>query len=137
MQQRLLNKRIFIVEDNLANRAITQMILERHGAKTAIECYGTDTLTKLQAFMPVDLILMDLMLPDGVSGFDVTDTIRQQGDFGHVPIVVLSAADPAETMPIAKAKQMAGFISKPIDFDTFPQQLQRILNGEEIWFDGD
>ncbi len=134
----LLNdKRIFIVEDNLANRAIEQMILERNGAKTAIERYGTTTIERLKAFAPVDIIIMDLMLPDGVSGFDVTDQIRQLPEFSQTPVVAVSAADPAESMPRAKAKGFSGFISKPIDFDRFPQQIARILGGEKLWYEGD
>lgn len=134
----LEGKRIFIVEDNLANRAIEQMILERNGAETAIERYGTDTIDKLQAFAPVDIIVMDLMLPNGVSGFDVADQIRREmPDLKAVPIVAVSASDPAESMPMARAKGFAGFISKPIDFDSFPQQIARLLDGEHIWFEGD
>ncbi len=134
----LLNdKRIFIVEDNLANRAIEQMILERNGAKTAIERYGTTTIERLKAFAPVDIIIMDLMLPDGMSGFDVTDQIREIPEFSQTPVVAVSASDPAESMPRAKAKGFSGFISKPIDFDRFPQQIARILSGEKLWYEGD
>ena len=135
--QILHNRRIFIVEDNLANRAIEQMILERHGAKTAIERYGTDTLEKLNKFVPVDLIVMDLMLPNGVSGFDVADQIWQHEAFKNVPMVIVSASDPAESMPLARARGFSGFISKPIDFDNFPIQISRIIKGEQIWFEGD
>lgn len=133
----LTDKRIFIVEDNLANRAIEQMILERNGAVTAIERFGMDTLDKLRAFAPVDLIIMDLMLPNGVSGFDVADEIRQDGRFVQTPIVAISASDPAEATPKARAKGFVGYISKPIDFDKFPKQIARLLAGEQIWFEGD
>lgn len=133
----LSDKRIFIVEDNLANRAIEQMILERNGAVTAIERYGTDTLEKLQAFAPVDLIIMDLMLPNGVSGFDVADEIRTHQAFQTTPIVAISASDPAEAMPKARAKGFVGYISKPINFDNFPKQIARLLEGDQIWFEGD
>lgn len=135
--QLLQGRRIFIVEDNLANRAIEQMMLERHGATIAIDRFGVDTLRRLQNFAPVDLIIMDLMLPDGVSGFDVTDEIRTLPAFHDVPVVVVSASDPAETLPKAKAKGFAGFISKPIDFDYFPHQIARIMNGEKLWHEGD
>jgi two-component system cell cycle response regulator DivK len=130
-------RRIFIVEDNLANRAIEQMLLERHGATTAIERYGRTTLDNLRAFAPVDMIIMDLMLPDGKTGFQVADEIRQFSEFDHVPIVAVTAADPAESMPVARHKGFAGFISKPFDFNDFPQQIARILNGEALWLDGD
>lgn len=133
----LENKRVFIVEDNLANRAIEQMILERNGAVTAIERYGTTTLERLKAFAPVDIIIMDLMLPNGVSGFDITDEIRTMPEFKQIPVVAVSATDPAEAMPKAMAKGFSGFISKPIDFDQFPAQIARILKGEKIWAEGD
>ncbi|MBK8022787.1 MAG: response regulator [Chloroflexi bacterium] len=133
----LKDKRIFIVEDNLANRAIEQMILERNGARTAIERYGKETIQRLQAFAPVDIIVMDLMLPDGVSGFDVADQVRSIPEFQQIPIVAVSASDPAESMPRARAKGFAGFISKPIDFDTFAPMIARILDGEKVWAEGD
>jgi len=138
MMSILQNKRIFIIEDNLANRTIEQMILERNGAKTAIERYGgSETIKNLKAFVPVDVIIMDLMLPEGVTGFDVADKIRTFSEFKHVPIVAVSAADPAESMPKVVAKGFAGFISKPIDFDLFPKQIARILDGEKILSEGD
>lgn len=133
----LEKKRIFIVEDNLANRAIEQLILERNGAITAIERYGTTTIQRLEHFAPVDIIVMDLMLPDGKSGFEVADEIRALPQFQMIPIVAVSASDPAESVPQARAKGFAGFISKPIDFDLFPQQISRILAGEKLWFEGD
>lgn len=134
----LQSKRIFIIEDNLANRTIEQMILERNGAKTAIERYGgSETIKNLKAFAPIDIIIMDLMLPEGVSGFDVADNIRKLPEFERVPIVAVSATDPAESMPKVVAKGFAGFISKPIDFDLFPKQIARILDGEKIWVEGD
>ncbi len=129
----LQDKRIFIVEDNPSNRAIEQVLLERNGAKTMFDRWGTETVERLEEFAPVDLIIMDLMLPDGVSGFDVSAQIRAMPQFANVPIVVISAVDPAEAVPVARAKGLAGFISKPIDFTQFPNQVARLIEGENIW----
>lgn len=126
-------KRIFIVEDNLANRAIEQLLLEKYGAEVAFERWGRDTLRRLQNFGAVDVIVMDLMLPGGVSGFDIADEIRALPEYIDVPIVAVSASDPAETLPIARAKGFAGFISKPVDFNQFPRQIARVINGEKVW----
>lgn len=133
MEQLLKSRRIFIVEDNLANRAITQMLLESHGAVTAIEAWGTTTLHRLREFGEVDLILLDIMLPNGMSGFDIAEEIRSQSAYSCVPIVALTATDPAETIPIAQACGFAGFISKPIDFDEFPMMVARAIAGEALW----
>jgi CheY-like chemotaxis protein len=129
----LKDKRIFIVEDNLSNRAITQMLLEQFGAKTAIDRWGVETLERLRAFMPVNLILMDLMLPGGITGYDVFDRIRAQAEFAAVPIVALSASDPSTAIPLTQERGFAGFISKPIDFHKFPKQILNVLDGEIVW----
>jgi CheY-like chemotaxis protein len=129
----LNNKRIFIVEDNLSNRAIAQMLLEAKGAKAAIERWGTDTVSRMRDFAPIDLVILDLMFPDGVSGYDIFDEIRRYSEFDQVPIIAVSAADPNTAIPLTQEKGFAGFIGKPLDFHQFPQQISQIIGGEEIW----
>jgi CheY-like chemotaxis protein len=129
----LSNKRIFIVEDNLANRAVMQMSLEYEGARTGIERWGIDALDRLKKFSPVDIILLDLMLPNNITGYDVYDQIRADPEFANTPIVAVSATDPAAAIPLTQQKGFQGFIRKPIDGDNFPKQILAILEGEAIW----
>jgi CheY-like chemotaxis protein len=129
----LKNKRVFIVEDNLANRKITQMLLEKHGAQVAFERWGRETCRLLEGFAPVDIILLDLMFPDNITGYDVYDAIRALPKFAEVPIVAVSASDSAVAIPMTRDKGFAGFIAKPIDFFMFPQQVAAMIRGEHIW----
>jgi len=130
----LQHKRIFIVEDNVANRAIQQLILEQHGAKTAIERWGVETVERLMAFRPVDVILLDLMFPNGITGYDIFDDIREHSEFAHIPIVAISASDPNDSIPKTKAHGFAGFIAKPINVVLFPQQILQVINKEPVWY---
>lgn len=130
----LLNKRIFIVEDDIINRAIEQILLEQHGAKTAIERWGTDTVERLRKFMPVDAIILDLMFPNGVTGYDVFDDIRSHAEFDGLPIVAVSASDPNSAIPLTKAKGFTGFICKPLNHALFVEQIVSIINHEPVWY---
>jgi CheY-like chemotaxis protein len=132
----LLNdKRVFIIEDNIDNRIITQVLLEQQGAQTAFERWGgADSIKRLHEFAPVDLIILDLMFPNQVTGYDVFDRIRREAAFEQVPIVAVSATDPITAIPLVRAKGFSGFISKPIDYDLFPRQLVRIMNCETVWY---
>ncbi len=132
----LNQKKIFIVEDDLINRAIIQLLLEKHGAKTAIERWGVDTLKRIHAFMPVDIILLDLMLPHNVSGFDIFDQIKADPNLSHIPVVAVSAMDPAIAIPEAQRRGMNGFIPKPVDYGWFPKQIASILEQESLWLTG-
>jgi CheY-like chemotaxis protein len=126
----LQGKRIFIVEDNVQNKTIMQLLLEMQGATIAIDRWGRDTLRRLQAFAPVDLILMDLMLPNNVTGYELFNLIRVLPEFASVPIIAVSAADPSESTVKTQAYGFAGFIAKPIEFEAFPQQIAQILARE-------
>lgn len=84
--------------------------------------------------MPIDLILLDLMFPNHISGYDIFDRIRENPTFAHIPIVAISAADPALEMSKARAKGFSGFIGKPINLLQFPQQIVQLLEGEQVWY---
>ncbi len=129
----LKNKRIVIVEDNAYNLAVMNTVLQLEGAKTAFERWGSTTIERLRSFSPVDLILLDLMFPGGVTGFQVFDKIRAHSEFAAIPIVAVSAMDPAIAIPQVRAHGFAGFIAKPIDIDQFPLQLAKLANHESLW----
>jgi CheY-like chemotaxis protein len=132
----LKDKRIFFVEDNVANKTILLMILEMAGATIGFDRSGSNALERLKLFAPVDLILLDLMLPGATTGFDLYSAVRTLPEFAEVPIIAVSASNPSEAIPRAKALGFAGYISKPIDQTVFPLQLQRILAGEHLWLNG-
>lgn len=132
----LKDKRIFIVEDNLENRVIMQIILTRQGAKLEFDRWGRDSVRRLKAFKPVDLIILDLMLGMGVTGYQIFDEIRAAPEFAGVPVVAVSASDPSQAIPMTKKKGFAGFIAKPVDDDLFPEQLAKIMNAGQVWSSG-
>lgn len=132
----LKGKSIFVVEDNLSNRIVFQMALERHGATVDFERHGRDTLKRLEIIAHIDAIILDLMLTGGLSGFDLCAAIRQMPRFDSVPVVAVSAMDASVAVPKARNAGFNGFISKPIDSRTFPQQISKLISGEEVWYAG-
>lgn len=134
---KLNGKFIFIVEDNAQNRIIYQMIMARNGARVVFDRWGRDTLRNMQKLTHVDLIILDLMLPNGWSGYEIYDQIREIPDYNTVPIVAVSASEPQAAIHKTREKGFAGFIAKPIDDDIFPDQLAQIMAGEHVWYAGD
>jgi CheY-like chemotaxis protein len=133
----LKDKRIFIVEDNIQNRVVFQMTLLRHGAIVDFERSGRDTISRLNTAAQQDLIILDLMLVDNISGLDLYDEIRQLPKHVDVPIIAVSAMDPALAIPKTRARGFAGFIAKPIDSHLFPKQIAALIAGEAVWHTGD
>jgi CheY-like chemotaxis protein len=129
-------KRIFVIEDDSSNLAIIRTILLRQGASVPFDVWGTGTVESMRRSLPIDLVLLDLALPKGVSGYDVYDQIRATPDLANVPVVVVTAADPGIEMNKARAKGITGFISKPIKYGAFAQSVAAVLEGKPVWEDG-
>lgn len=133
----LNNKRIFIIEDNLQNRIIFQVMLTKHGARALFEPWGNRAILQLKLLGHIDLIIMDLMLAGGISGYDIFDQIRAVPELAHIPILAVSAADPASAIAKAREKGFVGFIAKPIDDELFPKQIADVIGGERVWHAGE
>ncbi len=132
----LKGKHIFIVEDNPQNRVVFQMALIIQGARVDFERWGKDTLQILKGIGSVDLIVLDLMLHNGVSGYDIFDQIRAIERFQSIPIIAVSASDPSTALPETQRRGFSGFIAKPIDMELFAEQVVKVLAGEKVWYAG-
>ncbi len=129
----LKDKHILLLEDNPANMFVMAVLLQMEGAKTGSERWGASTIAQLRALQPIDLILLDLMFPNGVTGWDVFTEIRSYAEFAHVPIVAVSAMDAAIAIPKAQEMGFSGFIAKPLDYDRFPGHVLNALSHKPVW----
>ncbi len=128
----LKGKRIFIVEDSAGNLAIASVYLEGQGAIIKFERRGINVPEMIARHLPIDVILMDLMLPRNANGFEIADEIRQVPELKNIPIIVVSAADPDRAMPIARQKGLAGFVSKPLT-PQITYYVAEVLKGKQVW----
>jgi len=128
----LKGKRIFVTEDNAGNLAILSIYLETMGARIIIDRRGLRLVDSIRANLPIDVILLDLMLPNNVSGFDLFDQVHQAPDLAHIPVVAVSASDPDVAMPKARIKGFSGFISKPVP-PFVGKYVAEVLAGKSVW----
>lgn len=131
--EELKGKRILVVEDNVTNMAVFATTLKRLGALVIQDAWNSGTVDMLKKRLPIDLIILDLMLRRDASGYDLFDALQQDPELKDIPVVAVSSLDPETEIPKAQERGMAGFISKPININKFPQQLAQVLAGEKVW----
>lgn len=130
----LEHKTIFMVEDDALNSAIIRTILRQNGARVPYDHWGDKTLQRMTDYpFPIDLVILDLMLPGDVTGHDIFEEMKKHDELKHIPVVAVSAADPDVEIPRTRNMGFDGFISKPINRIEFPHQLTTILDGTQIW----
>ena len=132
----LQGRHILIVEDNTLNRVVYQITLGVQGAYLDFDRWGREAIDRLKRSHDWDLIILDLMLYHGISGFDIFQEIRSMPEYDHIPIIAVSASEAAVAMPKARELGFSGYISKPVDEVHFANQVARVIAGEEIWYDG-
>ncbi len=121
----LAGKSLLVVDDQVSNIFALTAILEQHGIHCTIANSGREALLLLERNNGVDLILMDIMMPE-MDGYMTMGNIRKMPSYQHVPIIALTA----KSMPEDRAKCIAAgandYITKPLD----SEQLLQLLN---IW----
>jgi len=80
----------------------------------------------------IDLILMDIRLPYE-DGYQALQKIRAHDRLSDTLVIAVTAEASEDQMRKAQDAGFDGFLGKPLDPDRFPDQIQRLLNGEEVW----
>jgi len=79
-----------------------------------------------------NLVLLDLHLPDK-DGYQIIKELQADARFAASRIVALTANVMSDDLDKVKKAGFHGFIGKPINAKAFGANLERILDGEEIW----
>ena len=122
-----MKKRILYVEDNANNMLLVRRILEGEG-HALLEAADGVSGWEAAVFARPDLVLMDLLLPGALNGFDLTRRIKQHPDLGHIPVVALTAWDDQEAETRAMTAGCDGFLRKPADIRQIRATLRQFLD---------
>ncbi len=133
----LTGKHVYLIEDDVSSLAVVTTILKHEGAQVSRNRWGGYSEKVVNQLKTADIILLDLHLPGGVSGYDVMEKLQANPELCCIPVVIVSGSDPQKH--IAKAKEMGfkGYIYKPVSRRTLGTYLANILGGDEIWMTQD
>lgn len=133
---------MLLVDDSPVNLAVGSKLLHRMGCEVESVSDGGFAVTCFEERLdqePFDLILMDLMMPT-VSGMEATRKIRtleralaeDHPSRRHpVPIIAISALEPADQRDDCLEAGMNDFQSKPFQADAIRQVIDQWLQTEE------
>ncbi len=122
---------VLVVEDNVSNFVLIARMLGFLGIHCEWKTSGYEVVEYADTLPKVDLILMDIRLPYE-DGYGALRKIRQSR-LKEIPVIAVTAEASTEQMNKARQAGFNGFLGKPLDPDRFPDQIQRILNGEAVW----
>jgi two-component system cell cycle response regulator DivK len=125
-------KTVLVVEDNVSNFVLIARMLGYLGIHCEWKTSGYEVVEYADTLPQLDLILMDIRLPYE-DGYAALRKIRLAPHLQKIPVIAVTAEASQEQMDKARISGFNGFLGKPLDPDKFPDQIQRILNGEPVW----
>jgi CheY-like chemotaxis protein/CHASE3 domain sensor protein len=126
----LEGRRVLVVEDDIRNIFALSSVLEPKGISVIIARNGREALdalarTSKDASASVDLVLMDIMMPE-MDGFTAMREIRKRSEWKHLPIIALTAKAMKDDHEKCLAAGASDYIAKPLD-------VEKLLSLVRVW----
>ncbi|HZO90557.1 MAG TPA: HAMP domain-containing protein [Chthonomonadaceae bacterium] len=121
----LSGKKALIIDDDIRNIFALTSLLEHHHMQVLYAENGRDGIEILENTPDVDIVLMDVMMPE-MDGYETTREIRKQKRFKSLPIIALTAKAMKGDRETCIEAGASDYIAKPVD----TEQLLSLLR---VW----
>ncbi|HET9733339.1 MAG TPA: HAMP domain-containing protein [Acidimicrobiales bacterium] len=118
-------KRVLVVDDDVRNVYALTSALEAKGMEVLFAENGREALEVLDANPEVDLVLMDIMMPE-MDGYEATRAIRAEERFSKLPVIALTAKAMKGDRDLCIAAGASDYITKPVD-------MEQLLSLMRVW----
>jgi hypothetical protein len=122
------DRTVLIVDDDVRNVFALTSALEQHGMRVIYAENGREGLETLHAHPEVDLVLMDVMMPE-MDGYATTSAIREEPRYAKLPIITLTAKAMKGDRERSIAAGASDYVTKPVD-------LEQLLSLIRVWLYG-
>jgi DNA-binding response OmpR family regulator len=115
---------VLLVEDEAHIAEAIQFNLEAEGHEVVWVATGRAAIERLGAGPPVDLVILDLMLPE-MGGFEVARRARATGNY--VPILIVTAKDDPQDRVRGIEEGADDYLTKPFSLDELLARVRALL----------
>ncbi|MBF0262068.1 MAG: response regulator [Magnetococcales bacterium] len=121
----LAGRRFLLVDDDIRNVFALTSLLEDQGGQVIMAENGRVALELLRQHPRIDMLLLDIMMPD-MNGYDLLGEIRRQPEWRELPMLVLTAKAMQGERQRCLEAGASDYLSKPVD-------TQKLLSMMQPW----
>jgi DNA-binding response OmpR family regulator len=130
VQNAVLLKKIFVVEDDRNISALLHHILEGNGYTVENSFDGREALGKLEYYQP-DLIILDVNLPS-ISGIQLLEALKASKKTASIPVLMCTERSLIGDIETALAIGAEAYITKPFAPDRLIRKIEELMQKQKI-----
>jgi diguanylate cyclase len=117
---------ILIIDDDPVIRLLAVKAIQAAGLRTSEAASGEEGLRLFQQH-GADAILLDVIMPNGMNGFDTCTKFRQLPDSEHIPVLMMTGLEDLESINRAFEAGATDFVTKPINIPLLGHRVRYML----------
>ena len=114
---------MLVVDDDVRNIFALTSVLESHGLEVLYAENGKDGIVALERNPDVDLVLMDVMMPE-MDGYETMKAIRKDPTYKALPIIAITAKALKEDRDKCIIAGASDYLPKPVDTEKLLQLIR-------------
>lgn len=118
---------VLVVDDERSQRLLVCYALEREGYQV-LEASSGEVCLQLAAQHPVDMVLLDAVMPD-LDGFECCRRLHAQNS--DLPILIVTALEDESCVDEAFAAGASDYISKPIRWSVLKRRIRHLIQASQ------
>ncbi len=120
-----MKKNILVVEDNKdLQRLYHRMLSDRYNL---YQVRDTKEAWRIISQKPVDLAILDIILPKGNTGDQFYMQLTQDPEYQHIPVIFVSVIDDVEEARALENVNHAAYITKPFKEEQLLDKIEEML----------
>jgi diguanylate cyclase (GGDEF)-like protein len=120
------DSKVMIVDDEPINVKVAQKYLKLAGYQHVIGITDSRTVIRRISEEQPDVVVLDIMMPE-VSGLQILEQIRADGQWAYLPVIVVTASDSEETKCRALELGATDFLGKPVNSTELVPRVRNAL----------
>ena len=88
-------QKILLIEDDAHLVNVFKTVLSKEGYEVLVAATGQEGLSIIKS-TPPSLVVLDIMLPGGMNGFDILEEMKRTKETATIPVLVLTNLDTEE-----------------------------------------
>ena len=117
---------VLVVEDQKSVVMQVEALLKSRGFAVATASNSHDAMDQLARFR-IDLVITDIMMPGGASGFELAKTIKKDPRFTGIPVMIMTGRRDQKDVEKGILSGADDYVVKPLDTDLFLAKVEALL----------